>query len=316
MTLVRTGRGATATRLHVERRGSGEPLLWITGFAISSEIFSPVMPLYADSFDCVLYDNRGAGRSPAPWRPTSIPELAGDAVRLLDALGLESAHVYGLSMGGMIAQEMAIRFPDRVRALVLGATSHGGPRAVLPSPRITTALVSRGAPATVREQVVGQALFTADFRRREPELVRTYLALLGRHRSSARGTLSHLTASTWHDTRARLASITAPTLVLHGAHDALTPVANARLLAAAIPGATLHVVEDAAHAYLLEQPEVAYAVFSDWLAARSPVRPGAPLSRVAALAEPVTRHLGLPVGAMRTGRSLASLHLPARSRRT
>ena len=306
MTLVRTGHGPGATRLHVDRQGNGEPLLWITGFAISSEIFAPVIGAYAEHHDCIRYDNRGAGRSPAPWRPTSIPELAGDAVRLLDALGLESAHVYGLSMGGMIAQEMALRFPDRVRALVLGGTSHGGPRAVLPSPRIASALISRGAPAALRAQIVGRALFTPGFREREPERVQDYLGLLGRHRSSARGTLAHFTASTWHDTRARLGQITAPTLVLHGAHDELTPVANARLLASAIPDATLAVVQDAGHAYLLEQPDVSRTLFLDWLAARSPVRPGPALSRAAGLAEPLTRHLGLQVGALRTGRSLLS----------
>ena len=132
MTIVRVGSGLTATRLHVEQVGpppdQAEPLLWITGFAISSEIFAPVVGAYAGRFSCIRYDNRGSGRSQAPWRLTSIPELAGDAVRLLDALGVDSAHVYGLSMGGMVAQEMAIRFPDRVRALVLGGTSHGGPR--------------------------------------------------------------------------------------------------------------------------------------------------------------------------------------------
>lgn len=307
MPLVRVGSGPTATRLHVEREGSGEPLLWITGFAISSEIFAPVIKTYAAGFDCVRYDNRGAGRSPAPWRPTSIPELAGDAVRLMDALGLESAHVYGLSMGGMVAQEVAIRFPDRVRGLVLGGTSHGGPRAVLPSPRIASALASRSAPAALRAQLVGRALFTPGFREREPEQVRAYLGLLGVHRTSARGLMSHLTASTYHDTRARLGRITAPTLVLHGAHDELTPVANARLLAAGIPDATLSVIADAGHAYLLEQPDASHAAFTDWLAARSPVRPGAPLSRLEGLAEPITRHLGLQVGALRTARSLASV---------
>lgn len=307
MTLVRVGRGASATRLHVEREGTGEPLLWITGFAISSEVFSPVIGTYAADFDCVRYDNRGAGRSPAPWRPTSIPELAGDAVRLLDALGIDAAHVYGLSMGGMIAQEMAIRFPDRVRALILGATSHGGPRAVLPSPRIASALVSRSAPSAVRAELVGRALFTPGFREREPELVRTYLGLLGAHRASARGLLSHLAASAYHDTRARLGDIVAPTLVLHGEHDELTPVANARLLAAGIPRATLSLVADAGHGYLVEQPEASHAAFTEWLAARSPVPPGAPLSRAAGLAEPWTRHLGLPVGALRTARSLASV---------
>jgi pimeloyl-ACP methyl ester carboxylesterase len=306
VSLVRIGHGATATRLHVEREGSGEPLLWITGFAISSEIFSPVMASYATQFDCIRYDNRGAGRSPAPWRLTSIPELAGDAVRLLDALGLDSAHVYGLSMGGMIAQELAIRFPDRVRALVLGGTSHGGPRAVLPSPRIAAALTSRSAPAALRAELVGRALFTPAFRKREPELVRTYLGLLGQHRTSARGLVSHLTASTYHDTRARLGRIAAPTLVLHGAHDELTPPANARLLAAAIPDAELHLLP-AGHAYLLEQPEQSHRLFSQWIAARSPVPAGRPLSGLTARSEPLTRHLGLQVGMLRTARSLASV---------
>ncbi len=306
MSLVQVGRGITATRLHVERDGAGEPLLWITGFAISSEIFSPVIPLYAGQFDCIRYDNRGAGRSPAPWRLTSIPELAGDAVRLLDALGLDSAHAYGLSMGGMVAQEVALRFPDRVRALILGGTTHGGPRAVLPSPRIAAALTSRAAPAAVRAELVGRALFSDDFRRREPELVRHYLELLARDRVSGRGLVSHLTASACHDTRSRLGRIVAPTLVLHGEQDTLTPVVNARLLAAAVPDATLAVLPGTGHAYLLEQPAKACRVFSSWLGARSPVAPGPPLSGLAARSEPLTRHLGLQVGMLRTARSLTS----------
>jgi pimeloyl-ACP methyl ester carboxylesterase len=307
--LVRVGRGPTATRLHVQRHGAGEPLLWITGFAISSEIFSPVIDTYAAEFDCIRYDNRGAGRSPAPWRVTSIPELAGDAVRLLDALGVDSAHVYGLSMGGMVAQEVAIRFPDRVRGLVLGCTSHGGPRAVLPAPRIAAALTARGAPAELRAQLVGRALFSDEFRAREPVLARRYLALLAQHRTSARGLVSHLAASTYHDTRARLGRIAAPTLVLHGDRDALTPPANARLLADAIPDATLGWLRGAGHGYLLEQPQESHRLFSEWLAARSPVPPGPPLSGLAARSEPLTRHLGLPVGMLRTARSLTT---PAR----
>lgn len=302
MALVKVGRGATATRLHVDREGSGEPLLWITGLGISSEIFSPVIGRYAAGFDCIRYDNRGAGRSPAPWRLTSVPELAGDAVRLLDALGIDSAHVYGLSMGGMVAQEVALRFPDRVRALVLGGTTHGGPRAVLPSPRIAAALASAGAPAALRAQLVGRALFARGFREREPALVRRYLGLLGQHRSSARGTVSHLTAAAYHNTRARLGRITAPTLVLHGAKDALTPPANARQLARAIPGARLELVPDAGHLYLLERPELSHALFADWLASISPVPAGRPLAGLGATGEALARALGLPGGMLRTSR--------------
>ena len=306
MTLIRVGRGLSATRLHVERAGSGEPLLWITGFAISSEIFAPVIDDYAGEFDCIRYDNRGAGRSDVPWKPTSIPELAADAVRLLDALELDSAHVYGLSMGGMVAQELALRFPDRVRALVLGGTWHGGPRAVLPSPRVAKALTSRGAPAAVRAQLVARALFSERFRAEQPDLVRRHLRNLAAHPASARGLALHLTATTYHDTRARLPRISAPTLVLHGGADELTPVRNARLLAALIPDATLEVLPEAGHGYLLEQPAEAHRRFTSWLAARSPVPPGRPLTGLAARAEPVTRHLGLQVGALRAARSLVA----------
>jgi pimeloyl-ACP methyl ester carboxylesterase len=206
---------------------------------------------------------------------------------------------------------VAIRFPDRVRGLVLGCTTHGGPRAVLPAPRVAAALTARGAPAELRAQLVGRALFSEDFRRREPALVRRYLGLLNTHRTSARGAVSHLAASTYHDTRARLGRISAPTLVLHGDRDVLTPPANARLLAEAIPDATLGLVHGAGHAYLLEQPDESHRQFLDWLRARSPVHAGRPLTGLAARSEPLTRHLGLQVGMLRTARSLTA---PGRTR--
>ena len=107
----------------------------------------------------------------------------------------------------------------------------------------------------------------------------------------------------------------APTLVLHGQQDRLTPVGNAHRLAALIPDATLEVLPDAAHGYLLEQPEESHRLLVDWLDARSPVAPGKPLRGVAAAAEPLTRVLGLPLGALRTGASLASFASPTRRRR-
>src|SRR5215218_10276722 len=100
-------------RVYFERRGSGDPLLCITGFAISSAVFGPVRPLLEERFDVITYDQRWSGRSSAPPRLTSMPELAADAARLLDAQGVQSAHVLGMSFGGMVAQELAIRFPER-----------------------------------------------------------------------------------------------------------------------------------------------------------------------------------------------------------
>jgi pimeloyl-ACP methyl ester carboxylesterase len=297
-------------RLWYERSGAGpEPLLLITGFTISSAIFDPIVGLYEQRFDCIRYDHRGSGRSGSPPWPTSMPELAADAVRLMDALGVDSAHVYGLSMGGMVAQELAIRFPERVRALVLGCSTPGGPRAVRPTLREWKALAGAVAGG-LREPGrpwLGGALFSPEFRREHPERVRELLRFFAAHRAPAHGALAHLLASVYHDTVARLHLIQAPTLVLHGEHDAMAPIANARLLADRIPDAELRVVPGAGHAYGLERPEESRDLMVDWLDGRGAVAPGVARGGIGGALEPVTRALGLPMGALRTGRTLAGV---------
>ena len=292
-------------RLWYERRGAGEPLLLITGFTISSAIFDPILPLYEESFECITYDHRGSGRSGAPLGVTSMPELAADAARLLDALDVESAHVYGLSMGGMVAQELAIRFPERVRGLVLGCSTPGGPRAIRPTIgewRTLLAAMAGGLVEDGRPWLAG-ALFSPEFRREQPERVRELLRFFAAHRAPPHGAWSHLLASVYHDTCSRLPQIQAPTLVLHGERDAMAPLANARMLASRIPDAELRVVPGAGHAYGLEKPEESRDLFVDWLDERAPIAPGTPRGGLGARAEPVTRALGLPIGAVRTGRS-------------
>jgi 3-oxoadipate enol-lactonase len=294
------------THLHLEERGRGEPMLWITGFAISGAVFEPVLHLYAERLHCVSYDNRGAGRSSPRYAPTSIPELAGDAVGLLDHLGIDSAHVYGLSMGGMVAQEVAIRFPDRVRGLVLGGTSPGGPRAAVPV-REVLGLVRAARGRQARARIAAQAIFTEEFQREHPERVREVLDHLARHRTGVAGLSAHWWASFWHDTYSRLPRIAAPTLVMHGGADGMVPLRSAQILAERIPDAELAVVPGAGHGYLLEQPELSRDLLVDWLDRRGPIPAGPPPSPLEATAEPVTRALGLPLGVYRTGVSLTGL---------
>jgi pimeloyl-ACP methyl ester carboxylesterase len=290
-------------RLFYERRGDGEPLLLITGFTISSAVFDPVLARYAARFECITYDNRGSGRSGSPLRPTSIPELAGDAARLLDAIGVDSAHVYGLSMGGMVAQELAIRFPERVRGLVLGGTTPGGPRAILPASRELAALgvAMTGALREPGRPWLGAALFSPEFRREHPDEVRALLRFFARHRARPQGIAAHWWASVYHDTVSRLSRIAAPTLVVHGGADRMTPLRNAHLLADRIPDAELAVIEGTGHAYLLEKPEESAEVVLDFLRRRHPV--AGPRRRDPV--EPLTRAAGLPVGMLRTAQSLA-----------
>jgi pimeloyl-ACP methyl ester carboxylesterase len=301
----------TTTRppLWYQRRGNGEPLLCITGFGISSAVFEPVLDLYAERFDCITYDNRGAGRSGAPLRPTSIPELAADAVAVLDAVGVDSAHVYGISMGGMIAQEVALRFPDRVRGLVLGGTSPGGPRATRPTVRELRVLgaIAAGELRQPGWQSLAAFLFSPRFRQEEPERVRWLVEHFDRHRAPAHGVAGQWLATVFHDTVGRLSQIQAPTLVVHGEHDVLAPIGNARVLAQRIPDAELAIVPGAGHAYPLERPQESFDLFVRWLERRSPIRSGRPRGGLVARAEPVTRALGLPIGAFRTGASLVAL---------
>ena len=297
--------------LHHERRGRGEPLLLVTGFTISAAVFEPVLDLYAGRFDVITYDNRGSGRSEAPLRPTSMAELAADAAGLLGRLGVESAHVCGLSMGGMIAQELAIRFPERVRGLVLGGTTPGGPRAARPTLRELGALGSAyaGGYRDGARSWLGEWVFSEAFRREQPERAQELLRHFGRHRATAQGVWAHWWASVYHDTLSRLASIEAPTLVMHGERDAMAPISNARLLADRIPDAELCIVPGAGHAYLLERPQESFELLTGWLDRRGPIAAGTPRTGVAARAEPLTRALGLPIGAARTGASLAGMTL-------
>jgi 3-oxoadipate enol-lactonase len=297
--------------LHHERRGGGEPLLLVTGFTISAAVFEPVLDLYGGRFDVITCDNRGLVRSEAPLRPTSMAELAADAAGLLRELGVESAHVCGLSMGGMIAQELAIRFPERVRGLVLGGTTPGGPRAARPTLRELRALggAAAGGWHDGARSWLGEWVFSEAFRREQPERAQELLRHFGRHRATAQGVWAHWWASVYHDTLSRLDCIQAPTLVMHGEQDAMAPISNARLLADRIPDAELCIVPGAGHAYMLERPRESFELLTGWLDRRGPIAAGVPRTGVAARAEPLTRALGLPIGAARTGASLAGMTL-------
>ena len=300
--------------LWYERRGSGAPLLLITGFGISGAVFEPVLDRYAERFSCIVFDNRGSGRSQAPLRPTSMPELAADAVGLLDELGIASAHVYGVSMGGMIAQEVALRFPERVRGLVLGCTSPGGPRAVRPTVRElrVVAAAAAGAPRSPVDSTLAAVLFSERFRRHEPERAHFLLEHFRRHLPAAQGVAAQLLASVFHDTVSRLDQVQAPTLVLHGERDVMAPLGNARMLAERIPNAELAIVPGAGHAYALERPDVSFNLFASWYARHAPIAPGVARRGLTARVEPVTRALGLPIGAARTGASLLARATPPR----
>jgi pimeloyl-ACP methyl ester carboxylesterase len=279
--------------------------LLFTGFSISSAVFEPLADSYAQHFRCLTFDYRGTGRSARWIGVPSMAALAADGLRILDAVGVRSAHVYGVSMGGMVAQEFAIRFPHRVRGLILAGTSPGGPLAARPSPRRLAAVAWRVGGGTLRRRRpwLAPALFSESFVAREPERAQELQRYFQLHPAPLAASAGQFVASVYHDRARQLHRIQAPTLILHGELDAISPVANARQLAAGIPDSELRLIAGAGHAFPLEVPETSLRAVLGWLARRPDVGDGPPPTAIAAAVERVGRPLALPGGVLRTGSS-------------
>jgi pimeloyl-ACP methyl ester carboxylesterase len=245
--IARTADGAS---LEWEEHGAGEPLLLIAGQGVSRRTWDLVIPSLASSFRVVSYDHRGIGPSTLGETPVwTTRALASDAVSVLDAAGAVHAHIVGHSMGGRIAQWLAIDHPERVGTLTL-VSSTGGDARGHARPAHATAALAAGDPATLGPYFFGDA-----FRAEHPEV----LGMLGRSDAPIRARRGHFQASSTHDAWDDLARISAPTLVVHGADDEITPVANGRDLAERIRGASFLEVAGG-HGIHLESPTVRDAI--------------------------------------------------------
>ena len=233
-------------------RGAGpfdaEPVLMIMGLGGSGRMWWRLEPHLAGRWWLLLIDNRGTGDSDRVSGPLTMAGMAADAVAVLDAAGVDSAHVVGASMGGMIAQNLALDHRDRVRSLVLACTTAGG-RAGAPPWRLLAASALRPVLGPGRTfGLVAPALYAARTRREQPERVREDLAVRVADATPPATVYAQLAAAARHDTRARLRELAdLPVTVLHGAEDALVPVQRGRELAEAIPGARLIELPETGH---------------------------------------------------------------------
>jgi 3-oxoadipate enol-lactonase len=257
------------TELYVERRGAGEPLLLVQGMTGHSLHWGEkLLTALERDFELVLYDHRGVGRSAPHDGPLSIAELASDAQALLDALDIAQTHVLGISMGGMVAQELALAAPERVSTLTLGATYCGGPGAQFTEDRIVNdlamAILSGDADRKVRagwDFNVSPAFANADGNfERFSEVAVTYPVALPMIMAQVQAIMAH-------DTSARLAEIAAPTLVVHGTADQMLAASNGELVASLIPGARLELLDGVGHLFFWEQPERVAELVAEHVAA-------------------------------------------------
>ena len=238
-----------------DRRGNGAPLLLIHGLGYARWGWEPVLPELAEQFDVILFDNRGIGESDAPPGPYTVAEMAADAVQVLDEAGVARAHVVGTSLGGMIAQELALAYPERVDRLVLACTTPGGQKAH-PMPQVTVALMAEAAtlePAVALRRFVENALAPATVAA-HPELVEQIMAHRLATAQQPAAWAAQASAGATFDAYDRLGPLAAPTLVQHGDEDVVVDPRNADLLVELLPDARLERVPGG-HLFFWEAPE-------------------------------------------------------------
>jgi pimeloyl-ACP methyl ester carboxylesterase len=251
------GVDASGTELYYERAGAGEPLLLIQGMSATHMAWGQhFRDALEASFETIVFDNRGMGRSGEAKLPFEIKDLAADTAGLLDALEVESAHVVGISMGGMIAQELALTHPERIRTLTIGASYCGGPEGTLMAPEDLQMLGAAYASGE-REQVL-RAMWEINLSpgfRTDDARFAAFTEMGSALPAPQPVVLQQMRACGAHDTHERLGQIALPTLVIHGDADRLLGYANGREISALIPGARLETLEGVGHMFWWEQPE-------------------------------------------------------------
>src|SRR5215467_2335738 len=238
--------------LNCDVAGKGEPLLMIMGLGASSAAWDPeLIAELARTFRVITFDNRGTGQSDKPDAPYSIEMFADDAAGLLTKLDVPRAHIFGVSMGGMITQEFGLRHAGRAATLTLGCTTAGGRHSVPPPPESLKVLTAprEGVPP---EDIIRRGWplsFTSEYIRDNRDRLEARIPRLLEHPTPPfafqRQFEGTYTLKTWD----RLPNLRAPTLVITGAKDVLIPARNSELLAQRIPGAKLHLIANAGHGF-------------------------------------------------------------------
>ncbi len=243
-------------RTYFEVHGSGFPLLLINGLGSDHLEWLFQVPAFEPHFQVVVFDNFGTGKSDVPPGPYTTARMADDAVTLLEELGIRRAHVLGVSLGGMIAQEVALRHPDRVERLVLACTAPGGSLSIRPSEAAMAAFRDggKGNPEAELRRMMPY-LYTDAYIEERPEEIDDFIRRRLENRTAPEGYVAQLSAAVTHDAADRLGRIEARTLVITGDADRLVPPENSVRIAERIPGATLVVLPDAPHRLFAENAD-------------------------------------------------------------
>ena len=256
-------------KMYYREAGEGFPLMALMGLGANSDWWSPeIIRELSSHYRLVMPDNRGAGRTECPEENWTIENNADDTIALMDTLGIEKAHLMGVSMGGSIAQAVAINYPDRIEKLVLNCTLCGFTNGVPPCDETMNML---GAFATgdlsIEETAhkTTELLYSQHTFETNPELLEGFVQIYSLAPISQEGLMKQMTAGLRFDSHDRLQRIKAPTLIMAGMDDILIPPENSDILYENIPDARLIKFAPAAHGFLAEVPEFT-AIVKDFLA--------------------------------------------------
>jgi pimeloyl-ACP methyl ester carboxylesterase len=256
--------------------GEGHPLLLIAPLGYCSWFWDKIVPGLAPHFQVITFDNRGAGSTDKPEGPYTVPMMAADTARLLDELGISRAYVYGHSLGGFIAQELAVSRPDLVSKLVLGGTNHGGQNVIPISPEALEVMTKRegnlievikrgitiAAAPDCENRKPGLVEELIDYRLTNPVPPAQYQAQV-----MAGAGMANLSEE---EVDERMAAIQVPVLILFGKHDRVVPPGNAELMAEKLPNAEIKILPDTGHIFPVEDPEATVEAIVRFLGGNGP----------------------------------------------
>jgi len=257
--------------LYYEIHGAGQPLVLISGLGYPLWQWHKMVPFLAEHFQVITFDNRGVGQSDKPAGPYTAQMLAADTAGLLDTLGIEKAIIAGHSMGGFIAQAMALDFPQKVAKLILCSTNFGGPHHVPVTPEAMKVLTDVTSDALTRFKN-GLSVSTAPgWSEKNPEMIEDWVkwrvanpidpAPYQAQMAIGFGLMPEAAAF-----ENKLPRLNVPTLILFGAHDKVVPPENASLLAEKISGSKIVILPNAGHFFPIEVAEAASSTITDFAA--------------------------------------------------
>jgi len=254
-------------KMYHEVYGQGEPLLMIMGLGGHSLDWGRIVPQrLADRYEVILFDNRGAGRSDQPPGNCTMEQMARDTIGLMDALAIDHAHIFGVSMGGMIAMQMALDNAERVNKVVLGATSAGGRSRVFPPPEIHKYFLPRlDLSAHDYLHWTSTVCYPQEFIDAHPDIVEEKIQANLAFPSQLHAYLAQLEAFETFDVDLRVSTIQVPTMVIIGNRDVLIPPPNSFLLVSRIRGAQIREIDGAGHIFWISHPEETISIVRDFL---------------------------------------------------